>query len=188
MYGKTSATCAMTDYSAYLQIDGTDEPGEDDDGHQHHRRQSSAHPDPMFVHEQHAIYASCTNYFGAASASQAAAVRQVAESMQQRQCDGKETLKEATPLLAAADGKRVKPMAVSADSVYKPTKKAAKKTGVWLSLFVLFYVFYLVLGSVAFAGMEVNSEVAERQEFREVRKRFLQKYSNVLGRLVWLYG
>lgn len=154
----------MADYSTYLRIEGTDSP---DNSQTSHER--------SFVQEQHAIYDSCTNYFGATSATQAGAVRLVVESMQGR-CTTKSSVKESTALLS---GEKSIANAVSTDSVYESKKN--KKAGVWLALFVMFYVFYLVLGSVAFEGMEVNSEIAEREDFREMRGRFLQKYSNVLG-------
>lgn len=52
----------------------------------------------------------------------------------------------------------------------------------WLFvMFVLSYVGYLILGSIAFGQLEGNHELDERQTFRQVRQRFLLKYSGVAG-------
>lgn len=159
----------MADYSTYLKIDGDDH---------------EVSGDSTFVYEQHAIYDSCTNYFGAPSATPAEAMRQV-ESLQRKSAattvnspSGKSSLNDRTPLLAGASRKSLATK-TSVDSVYEPKK--SKKVDVWFSMFFMFYVFYLVLGSMAFAQMEMGNELAERQDFREVRQRFMQKYSDILG-------
>lgn len=153
----------MADYSTYLQIDGTDMPGND-----------RSHQGGFAQNQHSAIYQNYTDYNNEAPPKSTPA--RIKESLQ-----GRAAIQESKPLLSGGFEKSYKPSAYfasSTDSVYEPKKR----TGVWLALFVIFYVFYLVLGSVAFEGMEVNSEIAEREDFREVRHRFLQKYSDVLGR------
>lgn len=154
----------MADYSTYLPIDGTDMPSQ------------STH-DSRFIQEQYAIYDSCTNYVVSQYSYPVGPVRQV-ESMQGR---ARSYAIESTPLMSSGVKSSNPSVAVasSTDSVYEPKK--TKRTGLCLALFIVFYLFYLVLGSVAFEGMEVNSEIAEREDFRQVRQRFLQKYSDVLG-------
>lgn len=48
-------------------------------------------------------------------------------------------------------------------------------------LYLLTYVSYLVLGSMVFSRLEGRNELQERQNFREVRQRFLRTYANVIG-------
>lgn len=161
----------MTDHtSTYLRIDGIDDP-----------KNGQLSNDLRFVQEQHAIYDSCTNFFGLSNDPLSRGMRKEEESMQGR--EAKTTSQESTPLLSGQKPWQPSYFTASADSVYEPKKD--KRHGVWLAMFVVFYVFYLVLGSVAFEGMEINSEIAEREDFREVRQRFLRKYSDVLGSNCW---
>lgn len=70
----------------------------------------------------------------------------------------------------------------SSSSLSSMGSKKSKKGDIWFSIYLLFYISYLVLGSVAFQSMEVNTEIMMRQNFRDARQTFLQKYSNVMGK------
>lgn len=167
----------MADYSTYLTITDVDEP------HSQHAN---------FVHEQLAIYDSCTNYFAVQTATPVKPLRQV-EWLQRKQATqtcvppiDNRGHNERTPLLKTT--KSSSTAAQSVDSVYEsPPKKSDKRNmvDVWFTMYLMFYMFYLVLGSVAFEFMEGENEIAERDNFREVRQRFLQKYSDVLGKKEW---
>lgn len=59
--------------------------------------------------------------------------------------------------------------------------KKLKKGDIWFFIYLMLYVSYLILGSLAFRSMELETEVDLKINFRDARQRFLQKYSNVIG-------
>lgn len=75
----------------------------------------------------------------------------------------------------------------SSSSLSSMGSKKSKKGDIWFSIYLMFYISYLVLGSVAFQSMEVNTEVVMRQNFRDARATFLQKYSNVMGKCLNMF-
>lgn len=64
-----------------------------------------------------------------------------------------------------------------------PKKVSSKRRGILLSIFVLFYAGFLILGSYTFRTFELSEELKERQSYRDVRQGFLLKYPSVLGRI-----
>lgn len=64
-----------------------------------------------------------------------------------------------------------------------PTSKlSSSRRGIMLSVFVLLYVGFLILGSLTFQTFEMKEELKQRQLYRDVRQGFLMKYPSVLGR------
>lgn len=63
-----------------------------------------------------------------------------------------------------------------------PTKLTFGRRRIFLTLFVVFYAGFLILGSFTFRTLELDEELKERQTYRDVRQRFLTKYPSVLGR------
>lgn len=68
----------------------------------------------------------------------------------------------------------------SSDSISSINTKL-KKGDIWFTIYLMLYVSYLILGSLAFRSMELETEVAFKINFRDARQHFLQKYSNVIG-------
>lgn len=63
-----------------------------------------------------------------------------------------------------------------------PTKLSSSRRGIMLSVFVLFYAGFLIIGSFTFQTFEMKEELKERQLYRDVRQGFLTKYPSILGR------
>lgn len=63
-----------------------------------------------------------------------------------------------------------------------PRKLSSNRRGIWLSIFIVFYTGFLILGSLTFRTFELKEELKERQSYRDVRQGFLVKYPSVLGR------
>lgn len=68
----------------------------------------------------------------------------------------------------------------SSDSISSLEKKL-KKGDIRFFIYLMLYVSYLILGSLAFRSMELETEVDLKNNFREARIQFQQKYSNVIG-------
>lgn len=68
----------------------------------------------------------------------------------------------------------------SSDSISSMDKKL-KKGDIWFFMYLMLYVSYLILGSLAFRSMELQTESGVKNNFRDVRQQFQQKYSNVIG-------
>lgn len=63
----------------------------------------------------------------------------------------------------------------------KSSKKSPKKVDICFSVYLMFYLLYLLIGSFVFERMEREPELTLRQDFRQTRQRFLQKYDNIIG-------
>lgn len=74
----------------------------------------------------------------------------------------------------------------TSDSISSMNKKL-KKGDIWLLIYLMLYVSYLILGSLAFRSMELETEVELKMNFRDARLRFQQKYSNVIGIAIQTY-
>lgn len=59
--------------------------------------------------------------------------------------------------------------------------QSQSKQQIWLFVYGMFFVCYLVFGSIAFQQFEIDAEKRQRQEFQLIREQFLSKYSQVLG-------
>lgn len=59
--------------------------------------------------------------------------------------------------------------------------KKLKKGDIRFFIYLMLYVSYLILGSLAFRSMELETEIDLKNNFRDARERFQQKYSNVIG-------
>lgn len=62
------------------------------------------------------------------------------------------------------------------------SRLSSKRRGILLSIFIVFYVGFLLLGSLTFRTCEMGEELKEQQLYRNVREGFLMKYPSVLGR------
>lgn len=62
-----------------------------------------------------------------------------------------------------------------------PSTFSSNRRGILLSVFVVFYAGYLILGSITFRTFEMSEELKERQSYVDMRKAFSLKYPNVLG-------
>lgn len=58
-----------------------------------------------------------------------------------------------------------------------------KRTQIFLFFYIVLYVGYLILGSICFQKLEIATEQAVRDEFRDVRKSFLEEHSDVKGKI-----
>lgn len=58
------------------------------------------------------------------------------------------------------------------------------RKNVLLSVFILFYIGFLILGSFTFRTFELNVELEERESYLSVRQAFLLKHPNVLGTIL----
>lgn len=56
-----------------------------------------------------------------------------------------------------------------------------RRTQIFLFFYIVFYVGYLIIGSICFQKLENGIEQQVRDEFREDRQKFLQDYPNVKG-------
>ncbi|XP_055304765.1 potassium channel subfamily K member 1-like isoform X1 [Sitodiplosis mosellana] len=54
-----------------------------------------------------------------------------------------------------------------------------RRTQIFLFFYIVFYVGYLIIGSICFQKLEHNVEQSIREEFREVRRKFLDKNPSV---------
>lgn len=57
-----------------------------------------------------------------------------------------------------------------------------RRSQIFLFFYVVFYVAYLILGSICFQKLETEMELGIRDEFRETRSSFLKEYPDVKGR------
>lgn len=84
---------------------------------------------------------------------------------------------ESDPLL----GQKPYPVCQSylcADSVRLPHYRRSQ---IFLFFYIVFYVAYLIIGSICFQRLETGVEQQVRDEFRVDRQKFLQEYPNVKG-------
>lgn len=65
-----------------------------------------------------------------------------------------------------------------ADSVRFPRYR---RNQIFLFFYIVFYVGYLIIGSICFQRLETGVEQQVRDEFRNDRQKFLQEYPNVKG-------
>lgn len=56
-----------------------------------------------------------------------------------------------------------------------------RRTQIFLFFYIVFYVAYLIIGSICFQKLEHNVEQDIREEFREVRSKFLEENPSVKG-------
>lgn len=59
----------------------------------------------------------------------------------------------------------------------------AHRKGLLLTVFILFYGGFLILGSITFSTFELSEELNERQKYLDVRQAFSMKYPTILGRI-----
>lgn len=59
-----------------------------------------------------------------------------------------------------------------------------KRTQIFLFFYIVFYVTFLVVGSICFQRLEYGAEQAIRQEFREAREDFLDDHPSISGTTV----
>lgn len=64
------------------------------------------------------------------------------------------------------------------DSVRLP---GYRRNQIFLFFYIVFYVGYLIIGSICFQRLETGVEQQVRDEFRSDRQKFLQEYPNVKG-------
>lgn len=56
-----------------------------------------------------------------------------------------------------------------------------RRTQIFLFFYIVFYVAYLIIGSICFQKLEHNVEQGIREEFRDVRSKFLEENPSVKG-------
>lgn len=152
----------------------------------------------MFLKEQEAIYSSCTNYYQR-SHNLYVDINQIQKTVNldcnlSAKKQSNQYLSEATPLMIGKSkiytkSKKYNGIDEESNSLSgsenssstESTKKSSKKGDIWFSVYLMIYLLYLFMGSVAFERMEREPELTLRQEFRETRQRFLQKYNNIIG-------
>lgn len=58
-----------------------------------------------------------------------------------------------------------------------------RRNQIFLAFYIIFYVTYLIMGSICFQRLEINHEQEIRAKFRVERQLFLQDYPSVKGSL-----
>lgn len=58
-----------------------------------------------------------------------------------------------------------------------------RRNQIFLAFYIIFYVTYLIVGSICFQRLEINHEQEIRAKFRAERQMFLQDYPSVKGSL-----
>lgn len=84
---------------------------------------------------------------------------------------------ESDPLLVKPPFPVCQPY-LCADSVLLPRYR---RNQIFLFFYIVFYVGYLIIGSICFQRLETGVEQEVRDEFRLDRQKFLQEYPNVKG-------
>lgn len=56
-----------------------------------------------------------------------------------------------------------------------------RRTQIFLFFYIVFYVGYLIVGSICFQKLEHEIDQEIRSDFRDVRRKFLEEHSNVKG-------
>lgn len=84
-------------------------------------------------------------------------------------------ISESTPLLRTKDGYQ------SYFCNERIELSRYRRTQIFLFFYIVFYVLYLIVGSICFQKLETGVEQEIREEFRDERRKFLEEHPTVEG-------
>lgn len=63
-----------------------------------------------------------------------------------------------------------------------PGQSRYRRTQIFLFFYIVFFVGYLIVGSLCFQRLERDTEMEVRKDFREARENFLEKHPSISGK------
>lgn len=91
--------------------------------------------------------------------------------------DSRQFLAENDPLITKTNYQRCQPYLCA-----EPIRLSKyRRTQIFLFFYIVFYVGYLIVGSICFQKLENGMEQIIRDEFREDRQKFLREYPDIKG-------